>query len=323
MRGGFLHPVIAQPEQTPSTRRRQGFTLIEVLVVVAIIALLISILLPSLNRARDQARLSACLSNVRSLGLGCATYAAVWKGRFPGAGRYTDWLGKNNYDGSTKLGRTPIDGTIYPYMGKQNGVYLCPADPLRDKPVYYNVSSSNTYVSSFHSYMLAGVMAGAKAELIAGAHAPTRNFTTTDHRVNMTPLPGAPLLVEGLYEGFQRASDTPSGYFETKYNSSWWVEDGSVANRHLKGRRWMGSSAVAFHDGSARAIQQPGTPDELVKWAKFADRQAQLANWFHARSVCVRRGRTWINPRDGFNTNTESFGWLDRASPNGSIQHNN
>jgi prepilin-type N-terminal cleavage/methylation domain-containing protein/prepilin-type processing-associated H-X9-DG protein len=46
-------------------RRRAGFTLIEVLVVVAIIALLISILLPALKRAREQARASVCQSNLK------------------------------------------------------------------------------------------------------------------------------------------------------------------------------------------------------------------------------------------------------------------
>ncbi len=53
---------------------RRGFTLIELLVVIAIIAILAAILFPVFARAREKARQSACLSNVKQLGLGLMMY---------------------------------------------------------------------------------------------------------------------------------------------------------------------------------------------------------------------------------------------------------
>lgn len=54
--------------------RRKGFTLIELLVVIAIIAILASILFPVFARARENARRSSCLSNVKQLGLAMMQY---------------------------------------------------------------------------------------------------------------------------------------------------------------------------------------------------------------------------------------------------------
>jgi prepilin-type N-terminal cleavage/methylation domain-containing protein len=63
--------------------RAGGFTLVELLVVVAIVAVLIGILLPALARVRDQAQTTACLSNMRQLGIAFQLYGSDYKGMQP------------------------------------------------------------------------------------------------------------------------------------------------------------------------------------------------------------------------------------------------
>ncbi|RMF82765.1 MAG: DUF1559 domain-containing protein [Planctomycetota bacterium] len=67
----------------PKLRPRQAFTLIELLVVVAIIALLISILLPSLRSAREQAKTTKCVANLKQVGNIMHMYFQEWRDYFP------------------------------------------------------------------------------------------------------------------------------------------------------------------------------------------------------------------------------------------------
>ena len=63
-------------------RRNRGFTLIELLVVIAIIAILAAILFPVFAKAREKARQTACLSNVKQLAMATLMYASDWDERY-------------------------------------------------------------------------------------------------------------------------------------------------------------------------------------------------------------------------------------------------
>ena len=107
-------------------RRVQGFTLVELLVVIGIIAVLISILLPALNKARDTANTIKCAANLRSIGQGIAAYTAANNNWLPAAynfnGSYVDNPGfdKNGSPNTNDIGGIGVDqfpyGSVYGYI---------------------------------------------------------------------------------------------------------------------------------------------------------------------------------------------------------------
>ena len=95
--------------------RRNGFTLIELLVVIAIIAILAAILFPVFAKARDRARQTSCLNNMKQLGTAMNMYYDDWDGVFQPQ-RYGEALGN-------KLGWTD---RVRQY-NKTVGLFTCPS----------------------------------------------------------------------------------------------------------------------------------------------------------------------------------------------------
>jgi prepilin-type N-terminal cleavage/methylation domain-containing protein len=125
-------------------RISNGFTLVELLVVIAIIAILIAILLPVLSRVKEQANRILCLSNHKQIMTGVLMYTQENKGVIPNcnwagqevAARSPGWL----YDGAMAPGggqgtftlqheRAQKNGALYKYL-KNLKIYQCPFDPL-------------------------------------------------------------------------------------------------------------------------------------------------------------------------------------------------
>ena len=99
---------------------KKRFTLIELLIVIAIIAILASMLLPALAKARESAKSTKCLGNLKQFGLAMGVYMDTCKGYIPNSLTNSD----------TWVNRLYVNGMIPPPLvgGKWSGVWVCPGN---------------------------------------------------------------------------------------------------------------------------------------------------------------------------------------------------
>jgi prepilin-type N-terminal cleavage/methylation domain-containing protein len=253
------------------SRPARGFTLIELLVVIAIIAILAAILFPVFAKAREQARKTSCLSNLKQIGMATMAYTQDYDETLPMAS-----LGA--CPGPNAFGWADM---IYPYV-RNAGVFNCPSMANPKMTLNTSVNPPRFWRDR------GGTGAGVTNDCVTGTAVGQRNYT---YAVNAFAAPAqAPangnLAFRGPFNRLTSMAEMPApagtaGIVEGRGASPWSagggngaydqpsVDDQTDGRRHTgalnnttqRNERWQN---IMYMDGHAkwtntlRSVQRPG-----------------------------------------------------------------
>jgi prepilin-type N-terminal cleavage/methylation domain-containing protein/prepilin-type processing-associated H-X9-DG protein len=221
--------------------KRKAFTLIELLVVIAIIAILAAILFPVFARARENARRTSCLSNLKQIGLGIMQYVQDYDDTYPSTQRYTN----EGVNTNTTFWYWDID----PYV-KSWQTYICPSSSQGYGP------ADASYPVSNPSYVRAGNY-GANQLVMRVYNATSQPY------VNMASIASVSTTYMIMDCGNFQAYPSEAVASGASYNylpgmGALGVSRGSISDRYvddfMNGRHFNGIN-VAFADGHAKWLK--------------------------------------------------------------------
>jgi len=223
-------------------RKQNGFTLIELLVVIAIIAILAAILFPVFAKAREKARQTSCLSNMKQIGLGFAQYTQDYDEKYSSRFICVD----------TPCHEYSYRYALQPYI-KNNQIWKCPSNPSTnlDEGSRNDAPAPNTKVST--NYVL------------NDAESVYNNAGTGGPSLAQVQAPAQKILQCEL-----RNQDW------NDYASPWWCS-GNDPNQAGGGNFTQGYAGhvrqwnLLFYDYHAKAQRPTGTANPFNEWALSTD----------------------------------------------------
>jgi prepilin-type N-terminal cleavage/methylation domain-containing protein len=264
--GAAIHQFGCFPRRTKAEHRqpdlgiRRGFSLVELLVCIAVVTLLIGLLLPGLSAIRRTARMTACLSNVRQLGMSWQMYASDYADRaMPLAGWRVAQASQIYWWGSHGTDTTPPDfaaGFLAPYIDSGlslKSVFDCPAQPWGTyRPQGPSKAPTSTY--GYNGYYLSPSQTPGWGNQIAyrpwrriyEVPQPTKLLVFADTMVPPAIATGTPMNCALL--------DPPKLFSGPGQEDPWIINDYPTTSfRHMKTRNSPSSGlTVGVHaDGSA------------------------------------------------------------------------
>lgn len=168
-------------------KKRSMFTLIELLVVIAIIAILAAMLLPALSKARERARNSSCINNLKQIGTGAFMYAERAKDRLPYVGTTGGVATSPAIAGYAAASVSPWWHALNDYVSNEKS-FICPADTIKacdkDSTTTVSVVASNpprayTAFTEGLSYGMNGY-SGVNYMVISKSYRPSKTLLIAD-----------------------------------------------------------------------------------------------------------------------------------------------
>ena len=219
------------------SKQRRGFTLLELLAVIATIAILASLLLPILGRTKVKALRANCISNLNQLGLGWAMYAQDNNGllveSYPVNNPYAWVQGDVSLQSEASDENNIRNGKLFSYNPSLS-IYRCPSDR--------GVMIAGERVQAVRSYSMNGFMGGRNPTL---GHIPPSagNFVMFYAKDSEIPRPSQLFVL--LDEDERSIGD---GFYVTDPDGRVWMDFPSISKH-----RHAFSFALNFADGHSEA----------------------------------------------------------------------